>query len=161
MTRPFDPTNDLSAPDVKVLNDIKNFGWHITGIFSQPNEEGPDWAFTIGLFHSFAHSEVILLGLPFKTSMSVVNVAGAEVKAGKHYECNQDYPDILQDPYLCAFREVHRNHYRDYVGYALWFYEDDSFPLLQCFWPDKKGLFPWDEGCNDYVKKSQPLLFLP
>jgi len=93
--------------------------------------------------------------------MDVVNVIGQEVRAGKRHEPRGEYADILQDPYRCAFREVDRQHYSDYVGYALWFYEHDPFPLMQCFWPDKKGLFPWDDGCNHYVKNAQPLLFVP
>jgi Domain of unknown function (DUF4262) len=52
-----------------------------------------------------------------------------------------------------------RSHYRSYVGYALWFYEDDPFPLMQGFWPDKESHFPWDRGCDDFVRSVQPLLF--
>jgi hypothetical protein len=151
----------LSAPDIKVLGDIQIVGWHTVGVFAQEHEQGPEWAFTIGLFHSYAHPEIILLGLPQARCMDIVCVIGREVKAGRRFGSEHDYGDILQDPARCAFKEVHRNHYRDHVGYAIWFYENDPFPLLQCFWPDKQGRFPWDEGCNDYVKRSQPLLFMP
>lgn len=161
MARRVNQTDGLSAPDIKVLNDIQTFGWHTTGVFAQEGEEGPEWAFSIGLYHSFMHPEVILFGLPLETCMDLVNAIGTEIKAGKRYESEHDYDDILQAPYRCAFKEVHRCHYRDHVGYAMWFYEKDAFPLLQCFWPDKQGLFPWEAGCNDYVKESQPLLFKP
>ena len=86
---------------------------------------------------------------------------GQEVKAGRRYGPGQGYADILQDPYKCVFREVNRCYYRDYVGYALWFYEDDPFPLMQCFWPDKDGRYPCDDGSNDYIRSAQPLLFIP
>jgi hypothetical protein len=29
------------------------------------------------------------------------------------------------------------------------------------FFPDKKGKFPWEKGCQAEVKKLQPLLYLP
>jgi Domain of unknown function (DUF4262) len=159
MTKSLEQESGLSAPDAKVLGDIKRVGWHVTGVFGQEHEEGPGWAFSIGLFHTFQQSEVVVFGLPFQTCMSIVNVIGLQVQAGKRYEPEVEYTDILQQPYRCAFREVDHQHYSDYVGYALWFYEDDPFPLMQCFWPDKKGLFPWDDGCDDYVKNVQPLLF--
>jgi hypothetical protein len=60
--------------------------------------------------------------------------------------------DILQDQYKCGFQPVNRQHYRDYVGLRCGFYEDDPFPLVQCFWPDKEQHLPWDDGCNEYVK---------
>jgi len=161
MTRVLTEMKGLTAPDAKVLQDIQRVGWHVTGVFASKGEEGPEWAFSIGLFHSFGHPEVIVFGLPFERSMDVVNVIGGQVKSGIHYDSERLYADILNDPYQCAFREVNRRYYREYVGYALWFYEDDPFPLLQCFWPDKEKLLPWDAGCNEYVRSVQPLLFTP
>ena len=161
MTKNTGDTRGLSAPDRKLLADIHTVGWHTTGVFAQQNEEGPEWAFSVGLFQSFAHPEVILFGLPLERCTNIVNVIGTAVKEGKRYECKGTYTNILQEPYRCAFREVHESHYRDHIGFALWFYEDDPFPVMQCFWTDKQGLFPWDEECNDYAKHSQPLLYKP
>jgi hypothetical protein len=75
--------------------------------------------------------------------MSVVSAIGHEVQAGKRYGLGlgREHPDVLQDPYRCVFREVDRHHYRDYVGYALWFYEGDLFPLMQCSGPTRKVVF--------------------
>jgi hypothetical protein len=100
----------------------------------------------------------MILGLPLQTCMNIVNVIGEEVKAGKSFNPGNSYADILQDPFKCAFQAVDRQFYRDYVGYALWFYENDRFPLVQCFWPDKEQRLPWDSGCDEYVKNSQPML---
>ena len=161
MTRSPDQTEGLSGPDAKVLNDIKDFGWHVVSVGAVEGESGPDWAFSIGLHQSFGHPEIVIFGLPLKTCSQIVNAIGKSIKSGAKYQSKGSYPEILQDPYMCSFREVLRKHYGDYVGYALWFYGDDSFPLLQCFWPDKQGRFPWEEACNEYVKKSQPLLYLP
>jgi hypothetical protein len=159
MTRALDDSEGMSAPDVKTLTDIERVGWHVMKVFAQPGEAGPEWAFSIGLFHTFQHPEVIVFGLPLDVCASVVNGIGQNVKAGQRYLQGELYADILQDPYKCSFREVPRAQFIEYVGYALWFYEDDPFPILQCFWPDKSGLYPWDDGCNDYVRAAQPLLF--
>jgi len=161
MTRVLTKTKGLPAPDVKVLQDIQRVGWHVTGVFASEGEEGPEWAFSIGLFHSFGHPEVMIVGLPFGCCMDVVNVIGKQVQRGHRYDSEHLYNDILDEPYECAFRQVDRRHYRAYVGYALWFYEDDPFPLFQCFWPDKERHLPWDAACNEYVRSVQPLLFTP
>jgi hypothetical protein len=160
MTRAINQTEDLSASDLKILTDIGSVGWHVLGVFPQNNESGSDWAFSIGLFHSLSHPEVVLIGLPLKTCMEVVNDIGVQIKAGKRFEAGDDHSDILSDPYRCAFREVHASHYQDYVGYAMWFYESGPFPLLQCFWPDRDGRFPWDADCDETVMSAQPLLYL-
>jgi hypothetical protein len=125
-----------------VLSDIKRVGWHTLGVSTRQGEDGLNWAFSIGLYHSFGHPEVILFGLPVQTCMEVVNLIGRHVKEGTHYESDHDYADILPDPFRCAFKNVQRSQYRDHVGYALWFYESEEFPLLQCFWPDKTVQVP-------------------
>jgi hypothetical protein len=162
MTRSSRNVDGLSATDAKVLKDIEVFGWHTTGVFPTKDDDGDsNWAFSIGLFHTFGHPEVILFGLPLERCTGIVNEIGKQVKSGQRYEPERIVEDVLRAPYQCMFKEVLPSQYHDHVGYALWFYETDPFPLLQCFWPDKEGHFPWDKACNTYVKASQPLLYLP
>ena len=158
MTRGLKVTSEMSAGDKKLLDDIKRVGWHVINVFS-PGNETPEWSFSIGLFHSFGHPEVIIFGLPRDRRAAIVNQVGRQVQTGKIYQAGSVYPDILADSYRCMFSAVPSPIYRDYVGYALWFYENDQFPLFQCFWPDKQGLFPWNDGCNDDVRVAQPVLF--
>jgi len=160
MTKALNQTKGMPAPDAKVLQDIQRVGWHVVSVFSSEGEEGPEWAFSLGVFHSFGHPEIMISGLPLDTCTAIINEIGTTVRAGKRYESGEQYADILADSYKCAFREVRRRYYRDYVGYGLWFYERDPFPLLQCFWPDKRGRFPWNDGCSEYVRSVQPLLFI-
>lgn len=159
MVRPINEFHGLSEPDVKVLQDIRRISWHVTGVFPNAAEAGGNWAFSTGLFFSFAHPEIILLGLELNTCISLVNEVGTQVKNGKRFESNGEYPDILAGSYRCAFREVSRSYYKDYLGVAIWFYEHDTFPVLQCIWPDKTGKFPWQAGCNQFVQRVQPVLF--
>lgn len=162
MTRNLEHNTGLSAADAKVLADIQTYGWHVTMIFRSADDElGPEWAFSTGLFHSYCHPEIIIFGLKLRICMALINEIGAQVKAGKKYNVEGEYGDILGDPYKCVFRVVRRNHHHEYLGYARWFYESDPFPALQCFWPDKSGKFPWDEGCVPIVRDAQPLLFVP
>jgi hypothetical protein len=161
MTRILEDLSGLSDPDKKVLADIQEYGWHVTGVFARKDEKGPEWAFSIGLFHSFCHPEVIVFGLKLDTCISLVNEIGRQVKSGKRYQVEAEYEDILEDPYKCGFQFVDRSHYGKYLGYALWFYDSDPFPLMQCFWPDKEGKLPWKDGCDYSVREAQPFLFIP
>lgn len=159
MTRSLEEANDLSALDAKVLREIHTDGWQITGVLAREQDRGPDFAYSIGLFHSFGHPEVILFGLPIDTCMRAVNVIGIDIRNGMRFHPDTVYDRILSVPHRCCFRDVDRKHYQDHVGYALWFYETDPFPLMQCFWSDPHGRFPWDAGCSRYARDGQPLLF--
>lgn len=160
MTRSLEEASALSSLDAKVLREIHTDGWQITGVLAREQERGPDFAYSIGFFHTMGHPEVILFGLPVETCMKAVNVVGIDVQSGMRFEPGRVYEGILRAPHLCSFREVERHNFADYVGYALWFYEADPFPLLQCFWSDEYGLFPWEPGCSDYARAAQPMLHL-
>ena len=160
MTRSIEEANDLSALDAKVLREIHTDGWQITGVLAREQDKGPDFAYSIGFFHSLGHPEIILFGLPLDTCMRAVNVIGIDVQNGMTFETGRVYDGILQRPHRCCFREVDPKYYRNHVGYALWFYEADPFPLLQCFWSDELGRFPWDRDCAEYCRAWQPPLYL-
>ncbi len=159
MTRSLEEANELSALDAKVLREIHTDGWQITGMLTSEREAEVGFAYSIGFFHCLGHPEAILFGLPLDTCMRAVNAIGNQVRSGMCFEADRVYTGILEEPFLCCFKEVERRHYEEHVGYALWFYEADPFPLMQCFWSDERGRFPWDKKCHLYVRQGQPLLF--
>jgi len=82
------------------------------------------------------------------------------MKRGVAFVPEKEYADVLER-YPCQFRIVDRSQYKDHLGWSIWFYQGYSFPTLQCFWPDKKGYFPWQSECNPGIRKLQPFLYLP
>ncbi|HUY93878.1 MAG TPA: DUF4262 domain-containing protein [Terracidiphilus sp.] len=159
MTRSLEEADELSALDAKVLREIHTDGWQITGVLAREQGNGPDFAYTIGLFHTLGHPEIILFGLPIDVCMRAVNLIALDIRNGLRFQPLAVYHRILTPPHTCCFREVDRKHYRGHVGYALWFYETDPFPLLQCFWSDEHGHFPWETVCRPWARDGQPLLF--
>lgn len=41
-----------------------------------------------------------------------------------------------------------KRRYREYLGYARWFYDGDGFDVLQIVWPDKQASFPGEPNCT-------------
>ena len=37
-------------------------------------------------------------------------------------------------------------------------HEGNSFPVLQLVFPDKSGIWPWDENASEEFKRYQPVL---
>lgn len=99
----------------KVLDDVAKYGWHMITV---PDEdERPGFTYTIGLFKSFGHPELIVFGLPSAVMPRILNTATALIKDGHVFEDGGQTGDILEG-YECAFRSVNREHYRDYLGYG-------------------------------------------
>jgi hypothetical protein len=144
----------LAPDDRKVIDDIAEYGWHVVGIAAEGTS--PAWAFTIGLYESFEHPEVLIMGLPVETLMAMANVIGEQVKSGARFAPGVRYGDIL-DGFDCQFEPVDESLYADYVGYALWYYKRQPFPLLQCLWPDKENRLPGDPGFIERLGDLQRL----
>ena len=158
MTRDLRQSEGLHPADRKFLSQIEEHGWNVTKVFRKEGETGPEWVFSAGLFHFYQHPEIVIFGLPLDTMHKIVNNIGDEVKKGKIFEPGKEYQEILARC-GCLFRTLNPRHPKAYLGGAIWFYEHDPFPVLQCFWPDKEGKYPWEPGCAEFAISAQPLLF--
>jgi hypothetical protein len=150
----------LAPGDAKFLEIIDKFQWHVMSVAPRIDEEGESFSYSTGLFMRFKRPEVILFGLDPDTSQHIINDVGKLVEAGNSYELDRDYAGIFAHEVKCRFRPVLPAHYKEYVNWSLWFYEQEQFPLVQCFWPDKNGHYPWEKECHPEVATCQPLLYL-
>ncbi len=151
----------LETGDAKGLADIERHGWNVTLVFrTEDDSEGPEWGYSCGLFSNFGHPEIILFGLDLDVTHRIINLVGEHIKQGHVIEPGVEYPEFLEG-YKCLFRPVDESHVPTYVGWASWFYEWESFPLLQLFWPDKFGRFPWESEVGHWLRNAQPFLFVP
>lgn len=140
--------------DRKLLDDVARVGWHLVGIHD--DGKSPDYVFSVGLYHTFAQPEILLVGLKSGIAGHLINSIGEMMQTGKQFK-DGDIVDDIADGFPMAFRAVTDEFYRAYVGYALWFYESMDFPLLQCLWPDRESRFPWDANCDDSCRGLQRL----
>lgn len=141
--------------DRKLLSDVEQYGWHVIGV--EEDAEGSAFSYSIGLHHTFGHAEVIVFGPPVRVIHQIINGIGEEIRSGKKFGHLDESGDVL-DGYNVCFRTVEKRHYRDYFGYAEWFYRGDGFPALQCVWPDSSHRYPWHPGADPDLPRRQPVL---
>jgi hypothetical protein len=139
----------------KVLDDIATFGWHCVQIFAEGDE--PGYCFTVGLFQSFGHPELIIFGLKARVAHQILCLVVDAAKAGSPLDLSLP-TDALIEGYSCCFVEVPRHEYDSYVGFAQWYYLGNSFPLYQVVWPSRTGLFPWHPEATPEFRKAQPVV---
>jgi len=118
-----------------------------------------EWfAYSTGIYARFRHPEIIVLGLDQDTGTAIINEIGNVVKGGRKFELDTDYDDVFDDNLKCRFRSIHISQYSEYVCWSQWFYENNDFPVWQCFWPDKGGYHPWEDACDPEIADLQPRL---
>jgi hypothetical protein len=147
---------DPGKRDRKVIRDVNVYGWHVTIVSAGGGN--PNWAYSIGLFHTFRHPEIVVFGLDEDLMHQLINHVGREAKAGREYAPDREYDDILEG-YGCTFRPVDPSWYHPVLNFASWFYGGAVFPALQLIWPDSLHRYPWEPGFESRFVRDQPLLF--
>ncbi len=147
---PPEPSDD---GEHQVVRDVTESGCHVVGVL--PDERSPAFAYSIGLFHNYAHPEVLVFGLDLDLMHLIINGVRDNVGLGKRFVSGARYPDLLEG-FDCEFLTVNRSYYRELFGYARWFYQGNDFSVVQCLWPDKKGRFPREPGFEPKFRPLQP-----
>ncbi len=146
----------------RIHEDVKKFGWHIIDVGSR---DRPNWAYTIGVYATYHHPELIIFGLPHEKLNQMLHTIVGEIEAGRVLEDGMESDAVLEN-YNCIFRKVDPKWYPAFMGRGMDFYSDthsplfrDRFPTLECIWPDAHGLYPWQAGYDRTLLGRQPLLF--
>ena len=142
----------------KALSDIKNHGLHIMQVCA--GEESPHFSYSIGLHESYLHPEIIIIGLKQELAQLLLNNMAYDIKNGKNFTSGEFHNNVLDD-FLCYFDDVPRSKYKDYVGWAIWFYEGYDFPLIQCVYPTVAGKYVWEKDFPEDARFYCQLLVNP
>jgi hypothetical protein len=141
--------------DQRVAHDIARHGWHV--VLIPPEADSPGWAHSIGLWQRFEHPELLVFGSEPRQLGALVNALGERVRGGRRFAADSEDAGVLEDlPF--AFRAVAPRWTNVFLGNAAWHYRSERFPVLQGFWPDREGRFPWDAACAAEVAAEQPQL---
>ena len=147
----------MHPAEQRVHDDVHQFGWHVIKV---PDGD-PEFAYTIGLFRTFGHPELFIIGLPVAdVAHPVLNTLGDEVRAGRRFAPGET-SDAALAGYDVTFRHVPPTAYREHLGWALWYYSGEPFPVLQVVYPDRHGHWPWAPEASDDFRAFQPVLDSP
>lgn len=139
----------------KIIADIAETGWSAICIFGEPGH--PPFAYTIGLFESYGHPELLIYGLPFQAAHGIFSLVQQAAAKFQPFDLGVATNDLIQG-YSCVFVEIPQEHYMESVRLALWYYQGNDFPLFQVVWPSQHGLFPWHPDAPDSFRAAQPIL---
>ena len=117
-----------SAFQDQVLNNIRDRKCHIVTV--EGNDQHPGYAYSVGLWHHFGHPEIITFNQPEQKSEKLIDDMQQLVKVGQpplvHQEEREHYPVKLQPiddgQWISSF-----------LNLADWFYDRESFPVLELF----------------------------
>jgi hypothetical protein len=153
MTQPQQFTRDDLGKIV--TSNVNEFGWHAVNVIEDDGH--PPWSYTIGLYETWDHPELIIIGRSRATSHEMLKTLSNNIELNSLPNLSDPDGHLLLGM-KCNFVEVNPRYYSDYVGFALWYYRKRKFPLYQVVWPNSDGLYPWDPAAARCFKEWQPVL---
>jgi hypothetical protein len=144
----------MDEHEAQTLADIDRFGWTVLKV---SNDRGPDFAYSVGLFRTLSHPEIVMFGLPLDVMHRLINDVGELARTGTRFVAGQITDEFL-DGYDVTFRTVPEFQYAGHFGWANWLYGGADYPVLQMVYPDKQRRYPWQEGVAAAFREGQPVL---
>ena len=142
----------LSEEDERTISHIEEFGCSVVSV--KRTKYGLGWSYTVGVFDTSSKPEIITVGLKPETAHFALNEAAKMLRSGVDLTKGRHRDVIGQVD--CEFRPMDAKWIRHLMGWAVWYYDDTSFPVLQAVYPDLENRFPEDEGFDKAFE--QPLM---
>lgn len=152
----IDLTRADDEPERRAIEDVTKFGIHILQVFNE-DLSTPCFSYTVGLWHTHRHPEVILFGLKDDLCRSVLNDLNREIGKGRSFAAGSSAEQVLEG-FRVYFETVPSEQYREYLGWNRWFYGGDEFEAVQMIWPNTLGVFPWQKEASPYLRWIEPIL---
>jgi hypothetical protein len=150
------------------FRDTLTHGCTILMIHSDKATSGPpyDFIYTVGFFLNLKHPEFFIKGLLSERTGMMMNDLFSYVEQGHRIKDGDTLRyDFGEGEKKLVARPFPQHRYRDYLGWGCWFHRsllwkqspvgEHKFPVLQLFWPDRNGLYPWDAGCDPKTSEIQ------
>lgn len=114
----------------QVRDGIAEHGWLCVHIMAERGEA--PYSFTVGLFRTYSHPELIVFGLSPEVAHAIFSRAVHNIQQGQHLSYGP-CPGLI-DGVNCEARWVPIEQYQRYVALCRQYYAGDRFSLLEIVW---------------------------
>lgn len=137
--------------------DIEKFGWHVLMVKGNGTS---GFLYTVGLWQTYKKPEILL----FAPSEDPSGLQGAfvgvvkRVVQGETLKPGEVVSKAFKD-HDGAVQNVLPSWFPRFLGTGGAVYGNFDFPTVQLYWPDRRGLFPWQSGFDPELFRFQPILY--
>ena len=148
-------TSHPPGRDASIVADVREYGWCALRVAGNV-----EFAYTIGLWHTFRWPEVVMFGLHGDHMQHWLNTC---VDVGRDRGWPSDGEEFLgvMEGVPTQLRPVDDSWHEALFGTAWRFYRGTQVPVRQLVWPDTNGVWPWLDGATASSRSRQAFAWLP
>lgn len=147
--------------DEEIAEVVREHGWYPAVVA----DHRPPFVYTIGLMQTWRHPELVVFGLDAGNYQALLTGLVRDVRSGRSFaESGVHLVRLGESEHRVGVRRVHPTQHPLYLGFAMGFLTNigrmGELEAVQVFWPDTRGTFPFEPGCDLAVSELQPRLDL-
>jgi Domain of unknown function (DUF4262) len=146
------PYDKLDEHERNFVDRIREHGWFGTHVYG--DSENPSFTYTTGFHLMLNQPELIMFSTKKEITHQVFWDVYNDLKGGATLTIGKPTKEIFANLHAVVFRMA-VEHYREYLGWSRWFYAGQPFPCVQIVWPDKRDVFPWEDGFDQSFVDDQ------
>lgn len=162
LCRPGDDLNTGSAREAawvdRLCARVREHGQAVVAV--PADEHGPAFAYTVGLPHTAGAPELAMLGLPIQVMHTLLNGVAARVRVGAEAADGTRVDGLLADGLALVLKDTEPGWHPAFFRQTGRFHRA-AVPVRQVVWPDRSGVFPWEDGFDEACHTAQPALWVP
>jgi hypothetical protein len=140
------------------LNAIAKDGCAAVKVLERNDPRAPEWAYTVGLHHSYGHPEILIIGLENELTQVLLQNINSRIRdKSLSFRHGTVWNDVIVG-YDCYFQRIDPVDYGEWFAANRWFYGDNNFEAVQMLWPSVSGIYPWQSEADPYLRWDQPML---
>ncbi|WP_327210464.1 DUF4262 domain-containing protein [Rhizobium leguminosarum] len=117
----------------------------------------PPFTYSVGL-SKYGHPEIAIVGFDPETCRQIINEAAYLVRDGADFRTPVLAANVIRN-FDVAFRPVDAASSRSRCGAGKAILGVSEYPLVQLFFPDPSGAFPWQKKCDPLYARLQTGFF--
>lgn len=158
--------NEYNDNDRNIIGSVTEYGWSALGIGPTAAEEGPPFAYTVGMWHTLRAPELAIYGVnDLKMMQRALNAVAKHAKHGATLQVGDVFKEVLALPpaqdYEVRLSPIDPSWYQSDFGFGLWFNRETRVRYLQILWPDRQGRFPGHPQFDEHFADRQPMMWIP
>lgn len=126
----------------KIANNVLTRGYHLVNVLGDTRTEQPTVTYSVGLFHTFRHPEIVMFGIPKELSNVVLDtlIKTWVIEQKQVFIAGETYRGLTNRP--AEFTIIPQNLVDAHLTGCRWFYSNNEFPVLECIWGTKPANLP-------------------
>ena len=147
---------DIDRMLAGIRHTIRRHGRAVIGVLGKG--KAAPFACAVGLWHTFRHAEILMVGLSIECMQQIINAVGGRAQAEEMFVAGRAYNELVE-PYPCVFRIVPPAAYWPWANVARVQYgatpSSRGCPVLRCVWPQTRRKSPCESAFEERLQVAQ------